>query len=85
MRQVKKIEVMEIGTPLTNVFYTGNTNGAIYGYDRNRPHLKTKTPVKGLYLSSAWSHGGGYTPVMMGGRETAKLVLKEFKKSSQNT
>ncbi len=77
----KKIEVMEIGTPLTNVFYTGNTNGAIYGYDRNLPHLKAKTPIKGLYLSSAWSHGGGYTPVMMGGRETAKMVLKEFKAS----
>ncbi len=76
-----KIEVMEIGTPLTNVFYTGNTNGAIYGYDRNQPHLKSKTPIKGLYLSSAWSHGGGYTPVMMGGRETAKLVLKDFKSS----
>jgi len=32
-----------------------------------------------LYLASAWSHGGGYTPVMMGGRDTAKLVLKDFR------
>ncbi|MCG8641291.1 MAG: NAD(P)/FAD-dependent oxidoreductase [Desulfobacterales bacterium] len=72
------IEVMEIGTPLTNVYYTGNTGGAIYGYDRNLPHLKSRTPVKGLYLSSAWSHGGGYTPVMMAGRETAKALLKDF-------
>ncbi|HCY84255.1 MAG TPA: hypothetical protein DHV36_03875 [Desulfobacteraceae bacterium] len=72
------IEVMEIGTPLTNVFYTGNTCGAIYGYDRNMPHLESRTPVTGLYLCSAWSHGGGYTPVMMGGRDTAKMVLKDF-------
>ena len=74
-----RIEEMEVGTPLTNVFFTGNTNGAIYGYDRNLPHLNTQTPVKGLYLASAWSHGGGYTPVMMGGRDTAKLVLKDFR------
>jgi phytoene dehydrogenase-like protein len=73
------IEEMEIGTPLTNVFYTGNTGGAIYGYDRNLPHLESRTPVKGLYLASAWSHGGGYTPVMMGGRQTAQQVIKDFK------
>ncbi|MBU1342503.1 MAG: NAD(P)/FAD-dependent oxidoreductase [Proteobacteria bacterium] len=73
------VEVMEIGTPLTNMFYTKNPEGAIYGFDRNMPHLSAKTPIKGLYLASAWSHGGGYTPVMMAGRETAKLVLKEFK------
>jgi all-trans-retinol 13,14-reductase len=75
------IEEMEIGTPLTNVFYTGNTGGAIYGYDRNLPHLESRTPVKGLYLASAWSHGGGYTPVMMGGRQTAQQVIKDFKGS----
>lgn len=77
------IEEMEIGTPLTNVFYTGNTGGAIYGYDRNRPHLESKTPVKGLYLASAWSHGGGYTPVMMGGRQTALQVIKDFRAAEQ--
>lgn len=73
------IEEMEIGTPLTNVFYTGNTGGAIYGYDRNLPHLESGTPVKGLYLASAWSHGGGYTPVMMGGRQTAQQVIRDFR------
>jgi len=72
------IEVMEIGTPLTNIFYTQNPQGAIYGFDRDMPHLEAKTPIKGLYLASAWSHGGGYTPVMMAGRETAQLVLKDF-------
>ena len=72
------IEVMEIGSPLTNMFYTKNPQGAIYGFDRDIPHLESKTPIKGLYLASAWSHGGGYTPVMMAGRETARLVLKDF-------
>ncbi|WP_457553237.1 phytoene desaturase family protein [Desulfobacula sp.] len=73
------IEVMEIGTPLTNKFYTNNPGGAIYGFDRDMEQLNAKTPVKGLYLASAWSHGGGYTPVMMGGREAAAMMLKEFK------
>ncbi|MFO7910847.1 MAG: hypothetical protein R6V15_01660, partial [Desulfotignum sp.] len=73
------IEEMEIGTPLTNVFYTGNTGGAIYAYDRNLPHLESSTPVNGLYLAGAWSHGGGYTPVMMGGRQTAQQVIKNFR------
>jgi phytoene dehydrogenase-like protein len=72
------IEVMEIGTPLTNMSYTQNPEGAIYGFDRDMPHLKAKTPIKGLYLASAWSHGGGYTPVMMAGRQAAKLVLSDF-------
>ena len=72
------VEVMEIGTPLTNVFYTGNTEGAIYGYDRNLPHLESRTPVTGLYLAGAWSHGGGYTPVMMGGEKTARNLLEDF-------
>lgn len=79
------IEEMEIGTPLTNVFYTGNTGGAIYGYDRNLPHLESSTPVNGLYLASAWSHGGGYTPVMMGGRQTAQQVIKDFRAVSPST
>ncbi|MCP3872724.1 MAG: NAD(P)/FAD-dependent oxidoreductase [Desulfobacteraceae bacterium] len=74
------IEVMEIGTPLTNMFYTQNPEGAIYGFDRDMPHLESKTPIKGLYLASAWSHGGGYTPVMMAGRQTAKLILEDFRR-----
>ncbi len=72
------IEVMEIGTPLTNMFYTQNPEGAIYGFDRDMAHLEARTPIKGLYLASAWSHGGGYTPVMMAGRETARFILKDL-------
>ncbi len=73
------IEVMEIGTPLTNIRYTKNPGGAIYGYDRNRKHLGSRTPVKGLYLASAWSNGGGYTPAMMAGRNAVRNLLNDFK------
>jgi len=72
------IAVKEIGTPLTNLYYTRNPGGAIYGFDRDMPHLKARTPLPGLYLASAWSHGGGYTPVMMAGREAAGLALKDM-------
>jgi len=74
----KSIRVMEIGTPLTNRFYTRNPKGAIYGFDRNMAPFGTKTPIKGLYLASAWSHGGGYTPAMMAGRQAAKTILTDF-------
>ncbi len=60
------IEVKEIGTPLTNVRYTRNYRGAIYGWDqtvdnvmpRRLPH---RTPIGNLYLAGAWTQpGGGY-------------------------
>ncbi len=75
----ESIEVMEIGTPLTNIRYTKNPGGAIYGYDRNKEHLGSRTPVKGLYLASAWSNGGGYTPAMMAGRNAVHNLLQDFK------
>ncbi len=77
------IEVMEIGTPLTNIRYTQNPGGAIYGYDRNKKHLGSRTPVNGLYLASAWSNGGGYTPAMMAGRDAVRQLLKDFKTLSK--
>ena len=74
----RMIEVMEIGTPLTNERYTGNPGGAIYGFDSDTGTLDVRTPVKGVYLAGAWAAGGGYTPVMMSGRDAAKAVLKDF-------
>ena len=75
------IEVMEIGTPLTNIRYTGNYHGAIYGYNRQGARmnlLDVRTPVKGLYLASAWSHGGGYTPAMMAGRHAVQAFMEDW-------
>jgi len=75
------IEVVEIGTPLTNIRYTGNYHGAIYGYNRQGARMKlldVRTPVKGLYLASAWSHGGGYTPAMMAGRHAVQALMEDW-------
>jgi len=53
------IEVKEIGTPLTNVRYTGHHRGAIYGWDQtvnNSGSVRVghRTPIKNLYLAGAW-------------------------------
>jgi len=80
----KAIEVKEIGTPLTNVRYTGNYRGAVYGWDqtldnsgaRRLPHA---TPVKNLYLAGAWtSPGHGYGAVIPSGLECFGEIMKHW-------
>lgn len=80
----KSIEVKEIGTPLTNVRYTGNHRGAIYGWDqtldnsgmRRQPH---RTPIKNLYLAGAWTQpGGGYGAVIASGLQCFGEVMKTW-------
>jgi all-trans-retinol 13,14-reductase len=78
------IEVKEIGTPLTNLRYTGNFHGAIYGWDqtptnsgnRRLPH---KTPIKNLYLAGAWTRPGhGYGAVLGSGLECFSEIMKTW-------
>ena len=80
----KAIEVQEIGTPLTNVRFTANYRGAIYGWDqtldnsnpRRLPHV---TPIKNLYLSGAWTApGGGYGAVILSGLECFGEIMKRW-------
>ena len=80
----KAVQVREVGTPLTNVRYTSNTRGAIYGWDqtldntppRRFPH---RTPVKNLFLSGAWTNpGGGYGAVLSSGLECFAEVMKDW-------
>jgi prolycopene isomerase len=80
------IEVREVATPLTNVRYTSNYRGAIYGWDqtvensepRRLPH---KTPIKNLYLAGAWTRpGGGYSAVIPSGLQCFAEIMEEWKK-----
>jgi len=80
----RAIEVKEIGTPLTNVRYTSNYRGAIYGWDqtldnsmpRRLPH---RTPIKNLYLAGAWTQPGhGYGAVIPSGLECFQEIMKEW-------
>jgi all-trans-retinol 13,14-reductase len=80
----KAIEVMEIGTPLTNVRYTGNYRGAIYGFDQTldnsgNTRLPHKTPIDKLYLAGAWTRPGhGYGAVIPSGLECFGEIMKEW-------
>jgi len=95
IRQVEKvllpgltdaIEVMEIGTPLTNIRYTCNYRGAIYGWDQTMDNsgparLPYKTPIKNLYLAGAWtSPGHGYGAVLPGGLQCFAQIMRDWQK-----
>jgi all-trans-retinol 13,14-reductase len=83
----RAIEVKEIGTPLTNLRYTLNYRGAIYGWDqtldnsmpRRLPH---KTPIRNLYLAGAWTQPGhGYGAVIPSGLECFAGIMTDWKDS----
>jgi phytoene dehydrogenase-like protein len=78
------IEVMDAATPLTNMRYTKNPEGAIVGYEWSMDNafinrIKNRTPIKGLYLSSAWGNpGGGYLPLILGARSTFRNIIENW-------
>ncbi len=78
------IEVKESSTPLTNWHFTRNPQGAIYGFDQTVDNafmnrLDCRTPVKGLYLASAWGNpGGGYGGVLSGGEKTFRMMMEDW-------
>lgn len=78
------IELREAGTPLTCMRYTGNPNGAIYGFEQSLDNafmnrIENRTPVKGLYLASAWGDpGGGYGGVFRAGELTFELMMEDW-------
>lgn len=78
------IEVMEISTPLTNIRYTGNPGGSIYGFEENlqgagNTHLPTRGPIEGLYFANAWVNiSGGFEPCVISGKMAANEVIKDM-------
>jgi len=80
----KMIVMQDAATPLTNRRFTGNTGGAIYGFDQTVDNafmnrLEVKTPLPGLYLASAWSNpGGGYGGVLLGGKGACKSMIEDW-------
>ena len=69
----KAIAVKEVGTPLTNIRYTGSYRGAVYGWDQTVDNsggtrVGHSTPIKNLYLAGAWSMPGhGFGAVLYSG------------------
>jgi phytoene dehydrogenase-like protein len=78
------IEVREASTPLTNRRYTGNTDGAIYGFDQSMDNaymtrIDNRTPMKGLYLASAWGNPGcGFTGTLLGGKMAFLKMMEDW-------
>jgi prolycopene isomerase len=67
--------------------YTGNTAGAIYGWDAApksiTQRLNMETPVPGLFLSGHWTRpGGGVLAVIISGQMAAKRVFQELRNQS---
>lgn len=80
------IEVRESATPLTNWYYTRNPGGAIYGFDQTLDNtfmnrLDARTPVKGLYIASAWgTPGGGYGGALSSGGKAFAAMVEDWQK-----
>jgi prolycopene isomerase len=78
------IEVMEAATPLTNLRYTHNPGGAIYGYEQTMDNtsikrVRNRTPIAGLYLAGAWAFpGGGFSGVHASGRNAFQNFLEDW-------
>ncbi len=75
----KSIKYKEIGTPLTNIRYSKNHQGSIYGAEQSitqslvtRPGAET--PIDNLWLSGAWGFVGGMSAAMMTGLDVGNKV-----------
>jgi phytoene dehydrogenase-like protein len=78
------IEVKDAATPLTNWRFTRNPEGAIYGFEQSMDNafmkrIHNRTPVKGLYLASAWGNpGGGFTGVLRAGERAFEQIMEDL-------
>ncbi|MBN1106163.1 MAG: NAD(P)/FAD-dependent oxidoreductase [Deltaproteobacteria bacterium] len=78
------IQVKEAATPLTNWHFTRNPEGAIYGFEQSMDNafmnrIDNRTPVKGLYLASAWGNpGGGFGGVLRAGERAFEQIMEDW-------
>jgi all-trans-retinol 13,14-reductase len=77
----KHIKYMEIATPLTNWRYSLNTGGSIYGTEQSVGNtqisrLPISTPITNLFLTGAWTFGGGMSAAMLSGHDTYQTVME---------
>ncbi len=76
----KSIKYIEVGTPITNWRYSRNIGGAIYGTEQTVDNtygarLSAKTPIRNLFLTGAWTFGGGMSAALLSGRDTSRMAL----------
>jgi all-trans-retinol 13,14-reductase len=74
------VETRDMSTPKTISRYTSNPDGCIYGFRQDVGQavpfrLGHRSPVKDLFLASAWvTPGGGFTGAMLSGMACAREV-----------
>lgn len=79
----KYINVKVVATPLTMERYTGNSNGAIYGWNPKSlieeiNYINPTTPVKNLLLSSHWTKmGGGIGGALLSATKVYDLICEK--------
>ena len=79
-----KIDLIEIGTPITNKHYIGSPHGEIYGldhdYQRMSPWMmaltRPETDIPGLYITGQDALLCGFTGALFGGLLCASTLLK---------
>jgi phytoene desaturase len=72
----KSIRYMDVATPLTNLRYTRNSNGSIYGSEpsvsnNSMGRLPQRTPISNLLMAGAWVSNGGMSQALISGATTA--------------
>ena len=72
----------EMATAETMQRYLNTPGGAVYGFAPDGTLCQTirqgpRTPIGGLWLASAYTSGGGYTGVMIGGAQAATEAMRE--------
>lgn len=77
------IEVLEAGSPATFEYFSGNTGGALYGFENTREvygeaRLPNTTYLKNLFQTGHWCKpGGGVWNVMECGYTSAHTILQQ--------
>jgi prolycopene isomerase len=85
------IKYQEMSTPLTNIRYSLNPGGAIYGFAQSveqsyAGRLAQQTPLQNLFLAGAWTFpGGGMSAAMLSGVEAARLAIAHLENKSVTT
>lgn len=76
----ERIVFQEVGTPLSNRFYCGSTDGNLYGIEKRRMQVgpfayPVTSPIEGLYLCGASTMGHGVAGASISGVAAARAAL----------